>query len=144
MPTLNVTIAANDGAGTSYTLKINQVQHNIDRSVVVAPLPGNSGTGEIRYILIDLGMMMETLVLTGTLASGDTNPTKANLETAARTWWKDADFGAQTGLVQLAIIEPFGTETFYGEIQGLHFVEQGGTVGVQNYSLTFRAVKPTT
>ena len=99
----DVSIAANDGAGTSYDLQINSYTHKIAKKPIVLAYPSAAtADGAPNIVIIDFGMMQEMFFLSGIIGPNDT-PTRDQLRTAARTWWRYINTGAQTGLTKLTI-----------------------------------------
>lgn len=92
---LSVTISGPlPGGGTdTYVLRVESITHRIGRGPAQLGLPGVLASGAPNIKLIDLGAVMaEVITIEGTVnrdanEDGATDPSKIELEDAAKTWW---------------------------------------------------------
>jgi len=154
MSTVLIEMWRQDGSNTKYVLRSENVQHQIQRTPTVITIPGNPDTGEPRIVGYDLGVVNETLTISGIIATqsenvvaGDpayeagvakTYPGKVALRNAVLKWWADATWGVTpTGLIMLKT--PLG-ESYEGIIQGCQFTEEPGH-DYFSFALVFRICK---
>ena len=91
MPT-DLTVKITDGTGsTVYTLKVERIQHQMQRTPTTTPLPGDPSTGEPTVFQFDFGYNLEIIQVqglvdvAGSVQAGDTFPSAAELRTAMKT-----------------------------------------------------------
>lgn len=80
MATTNVKIK---GAGWVKWLKVEQIDHVLNRQALITPLPGEAGTGKPQAFSIDMGMMNQDIVLRGVIRDSDPD------ESAGTATWRD-------------------------------------------------------
>ena len=108
---LTVSLTSVSGIGTisSYSIKVDSLDHMFNRFVTQSPLPATSSyTGGTNFWL-DMGMQLEQITITGVadtvVVSGiPLLPSKSDLENVCRTWWAYTNTGvANAALSQLTI-----------------------------------------
>lgn len=74
-----------------FALFVEDVTHIVNRNPSVFALPGvDQGSGLPKIYSIDFGMLEETIILSGSIADGESNqylPTVHDIMRIARTWW---------------------------------------------------------
>lgn len=138
---MSLKVKITDGS-TTYTLKCERYEHNINRQPTVAPLPGDQTSGATQVLVFDFGMAVENISLTGIcdqdqiIEGGDTYPSKANLEEVARKWWKNtSDWVDGTGMTQLTL---WTGDAYRGVIKALKFSKEAGKEDRLPFSLQFQ------
>jgi hypothetical protein len=99
-----------------------------------APLPGNTDYSTNVYT-IDIGQSLEQISIRGvvnTTSTGAGDPSKANLETVARTWWEYGDTPAN-----LAVLQIVTGQSYRGHIKQLSFVQEGAKEDRWEFTLDF-------
>jgi hypothetical protein len=135
-------IKLTNGPGTTtYTLKVERVQHQMQRTPTTVACPGDSGTGQPQVIQVDFGYCLEVITFQGvvdrdgTTEGTDVYPPAADLRTAVRTWWKDADYAAGTGLIKLTT---WTGEAYYGTFRGFNLQLVSGREDRYEFSIDFQ------
>lgn len=128
----NTTEAVLSFNGTSYYLRCEVIEHGFSRLATQAGLPATEGT-EGPVITIDLGVVIQQIVLTGLVNSTSenaTDPSKANLEEAFKTWWAYGDEATDLPTCQI----PGGT--YHVNLKLATFRMEGGTEQYWTFSIT--------
>ena len=122
---LSVTLAL---GSSSYSLLVEELKHSFTRLATQVGLPTTEGAIGPNLTL-DLGMQLQQITLTG-IIDVNTSPTKNDLETAMKTWWKYGD--SPTSLPTLAI--PGGT--YYVNLKLAEFTMLGAQEAFWHFSIT--------
>lgn len=133
---LNVTITK----GSTYTLKCDVVDHSFVRMVTQTGLPSEDegqAPSEDGVFLLDLGICIETLTLTGIIddSPNDSSVSISEITTGVRTWWAYGD--TKENLLQISYPSGSGSESYYGSIRNATFRKSAGQPGRWEYSIAF-------
>lgn len=138
---LTIKLTSGEGVPTEYTLKVERVQHQLQRTPTTTPLPGDPGTGTPQVFQFDFGYCLEVISVQGIVdrdgstENSDVFPSGDELKIAMRTWWKDADFAAGTGLIKLTT---WTGEAYYGSIRGFNIQLLSGREDRYEFSFDFQ------
>lgn len=116
--------------GTSYSLKVDRVEHSVIRMAVQSELPGDPDSKTPKDMILDLGMCLQQIVITGTVDVTGT-PSKSNLETASTTWWITTSTKSEMSRLVISGV------TYYGAIKNASFVYVAGVPEKWDFSITF-------
>ena len=114
-----------DRYSVEHSVKAERLTHDIVRQPMISPLPGEPTSGESNVLIVDLGIMTQPISISGFI---DVVPegefmSKAQLEDAARIWWKDANWATGEGMMKLKT--PL-EEVYLGAVKTVRLSLEGG------------------
>ena len=124
---LDVTLS-NYSGGTTYSLSAETVEHEVSRMPIASALPAGG------VILLDLGLYLETITVTGTCVEYDSvvaNPDKIKLRAGAVSWYTNIkDHG-------YSVLRLNSYESYTGVIKAFHFRQEAAEDPL-SFSLVFQ------
>lgn len=125
-----LTVSIQKGA-TSYSLKVDVVEHTFNRPATQSGLPGDYSTKQPSAIVIDLGICVEQISLTG-IVDDSGSPSKYDLENVLRTWWEFGD--TPTTMTKLTLKSG---QSYYGAFKAASFRWIAGQEDRWEFSMIF-------
>lgn len=136
---MSISVTVSKG-GIPYKLLAERVTHSLDRSVTQNGLPSASEGSAGQVFILDLGQVVQTIIVEGLVNvvpnySGEGDPSKSQLEAAAKTWYVQYSVGGGGETTPASLSIPGGSYSVF--FKNASFSLVGGLEDRWQYSILF-------
>ncbi len=125
------TVSITKSGETTYTLNVDVIEHSFVRLPTQTGLPGDDTSKEPNVWILDLGICVEQINLSGIIEDSGT-PSKYDMETVVRQWWEFGD--DPTVLMNLTLKSG---QSYYGTIKSATFRQLGAMEDRWDFTIIF-------